>query len=436
MKEAGSAVLKAYLPLRFKRQVVTIPKSEGVFRQGKKRTARQERAALRRSLRFASTLPTPSEQQAAAPAAKKSLAPGRIGRAGGSSMFAVRKRGGGALLFNGPQLGFSVPELFVELEIHRPGLDIRGVTAPGIPVIGIGHNGNVAWGFTSGLSDEDDLYAEKLVPGQPEKYMFRGEVKTMSCRDEVFSYRTPPTDIIGGATPELGSETHRICRTVHGPVQARAEGVAYARRYAIWGRELETLRGIVDLNAARDDPRRRPRDARGHLERERRRCRQRRQHRLLASRPLPAPPARMGRAASLPRHRRGRVAGPALRARRRPTSSTPSRAGWPTGTTCLRPGWTNGDGESTERVTAQYHRAGFLFRLVRRVARNPTFEAAQEAVREEGSTSQQRPLLTAKLRAGGEGRAGRRGRRARRRSSRWDGSYVRTERRRQDGRRA
>ncbi len=89
-------------------------------------------------------------------------------------MFAVRGKDGHAYLFNGPQLGFSTPELFVEVEVHWPGNDIRGVTAPGVPVIGIGHNGSVAWGFTSGLSDEDDLYAEQLVPGKPETYIYKG----------------------------------------------------------------------------------------------------------------------------------------------------------------------------------------------------------------------------------------------------------------------
>ena len=34
-------------------------------------------------------------------------------------------------------------------------------------------------------------------------------------------------------------------------MQVRAGGVAYARRYAIWGRELETLVGLTALNDAR-----------------------------------------------------------------------------------------------------------------------------------------------------------------------------------------
>ena len=59
--------------------------------------------------------------------------------------------------------------------------------------MGIGHNGRVAWGFTSGLSDEDDLYAEPLTG--PESYRFKGQTRQMECRDERFDFRAPATDL-------------------------------------------------------------------------------------------------------------------------------------------------------------------------------------------------------------------------------------------------
>src|SRR5688572_31008751 len=125
-------------------------------------------------------------------------------------MYAVRKKRPqrGAFVFNGPQLGYSIPELFVELEVHAPGYDVRGVTAAGVPLVAIGHNGEVAWGYTSGLSDEDDLYAEELVG--PEQYRFDGETREMECRDESFTYRSPPTDLLS-ITDVLGSgETEKL----------------------------------------------------------------------------------------------------------------------------------------------------------------------------------------------------------------------------------
>ena len=191
-----------------------------------------------------------------------------------------------------------IPELFVEFELHSPELpEIHGVSAAGVPLVGIGHNGDVAWGFTSGLSDEDDLYVEKVTG--PETYRFKGEDRAMDCRDEVFTWKTPPTDLPGTLTdliegggesnaPPAGSTTERICRTVHGPVQHTGEGVALARRYAIWNRELETIVGIDTLNRAEDIADVDEAMDAGHLERERDGGRLGRPHRLLAPRPPPA----------------------------------------------------------------------------------------------------------------------------------------------------
>ena len=103
LQESGSPkVLDKLLPLSLKGQRSTIPRSEGLFPQGKPLSAKQARAARKRSLRFVAKLPKLGDTRTA------ELPPGRIGRVGGSSMFTVRKKGG-AILFNGPQLGFSDP---------------------------------------------------------------------------------------------------------------------------------------------------------------------------------------------------------------------------------------------------------------------------------------------------------------------------------------
>src|SRR4051794_25317269 len=174
LRAIGPASFAKLLPLRVPGQLTTIPASEGAFPSQPGRTPAQERAAFTRSQKVTKSMPLPDA--GAAPAARTADDPllGRLGRPLGSSMFAVRyPKGRGAVLFNGPQLGFSVPELFVELELHGPGLDIRGVTAAGVPLVAIGHNANVAWGFTSGLSDEDDLYADTAT-GNGESYTFKG----------------------------------------------------------------------------------------------------------------------------------------------------------------------------------------------------------------------------------------------------------------------
>jgi acyl-homoserine lactone acylase PvdQ len=425
VQEVGPGVLEALLPLRLPGQLSTIPASDGRFTQGRPRSAREERLALRRSLAFARTLPRPSPAMATAAARKAQLAPGRLGRVGGSSMFAVRGPGGRAWLFNGPQLGFAVPELFVELEVHAPGVDIRGVTAPGVPVIGIGHNADVAWGFTSGLSDEDDLYAERLVPGDPEAYRFMGEVRHMTCRDETFTYRSAPTDLLGGKPPESGTKTERVCRTLHGPVQERDGDVAYARRYAIWGRELETLTGIADLNSARDihDVDRAMREVTWN-------------ENVMAAdshgnigywHPGLFPGRPRGWDERLPYPGTGEAEWPGLVDRAKLPHVINPRQGWLANWNNIpSQGWTSGDGVATERVTGQFHRVAWLMRLVRRMAKAPSFAAADNVVRQEGSTAQQRPLARTRLLRAARGATGHEAA-VLRAILAWDGDYTRTD---------
>ena len=419
VKEGGRNVLEALLPLRVPGQVSTIPASDGLWPQGRQLTPAEEQAALDRSMKLAADLPLPDDN-----APTNQVPIGMIGHVGGSSMFAVRKPGGGAVLFNGPQLGFSVPELFVEVEVHAPGYDVSGVTAPGVPVIGIGHNASVAWGFTSGLSDEDDLYAEHLDGA--ERYRFNGAVRDMDCRDERFVYRSPPSDLLGGKAPNAGVKTERICRTVHGPVQARAgDSVAYARRYAIWDREIETLVGIDELNRARDihDVDRAMRhvtwnenvmaaDSAGNIGYW--------HPGLFQLRPP-------GWDQRLPYPGTGEAEWPGLLDRRRTPHVINPEQGWLANWNNIpSQGWTSGDGESTERLSGGVHRVAFLSNLVKQVASAPSFAAAEAAVHHEGSFAQQRELLTARLMLAADGATGGA-------ASvldtvlAWDGDYTRTD---------
>lgn len=257
LRAFGPQLFAKLMPIRERGQVSTIPRSSGVFPSQPGRTRADEQAAWTRSKQFALSLPLPetnsangggSGGSAAASAARLPLV-GALGSHGGSNMWALRGKNHSATFWNGPQLGFQIPELFIELELHGPGLDVRGATAPGVPVIGTGHNAHVAWGLTSGLTDDDDLYADQLAG--PESYFFKGRRVDMQCRDETITWRSPPSDIVGVHPPSAGSKTVRLCRDVHGPVQQRGGDVAYARRYAIWKHELGTLVGLAGVNAAK-----------------------------------------------------------------------------------------------------------------------------------------------------------------------------------------
>jgi penicillin amidase len=79
---------------------------------------------------------------------------------------------GQPLLANDPHLKLSSPALWYFVRIQAPGLKVAGATMPGLPLVVLGQNENVAWGFTNTGPDVQDLYIEQLDPGAP------GQVRT------------------------------------------------------------------------------------------------------------------------------------------------------------------------------------------------------------------------------------------------------------------
>ena len=122
---------------------------------------------------------------------------------GGSYMVAIGgRRSHRSFFFNGPELGFEAPEELYEMELHGPGVDVRGITAPGAPVIVIGHDGHIASG-NEGLSTTNALYVEHLVPGRPGHDYYRGKVRRMNFGDETFDYK-----------PSSPSQPHAVTEAV------------------------------------------------------------------------------------------------------------------------------------------------------------------------------------------------------------------------------
>lgn len=156
------------------------------------------------------------------------------------------------LLINGPQLGYSYPSLLAEVEVHGGGYDARGVTVPGLPVVGIGYGERSVWGFTTGESKTIDSFVVEVVSDDGTQYLHDGQTKTMDCRMENFTYRSASNGAPNVADPVPGSNSVdlEVCRTVHGPVVARSDDGRFARavEYGMWLREIETVEGILDWN--------------------------------------------------------------------------------------------------------------------------------------------------------------------------------------------
>ncbi|MFD2113960.1 penicillin acylase family protein [Thiorhodococcus fuscus] len=75
-----------------------------------------------------------------------------------------RTSNGGSMLANDPHLAVSMPGIWYELELRSPELHVAGACIPGIPLVLIGHNADLAWGFTSVMADTQDLFVERLTP--------------------------------------------------------------------------------------------------------------------------------------------------------------------------------------------------------------------------------------------------------------------------------
>ena len=110
------------------------------------------------------------------------------------------------LLASDPHLGFSAPILWYLARIVTPEGSLTGATVPGVPSTIIGHNGKVAWGITATQCDVEDLFIERLVPGDPNRYLTPEGSEPFIVREEVLRVR-------GGSNVVL-----RIRETRHGTV--------------------------------------------------------------------------------------------------------------------------------------------------------------------------------------------------------------------------
>ncbi|MET8127220.1 penicillin acylase family protein [Streptomyces sp. NPDC005065] len=94
---------------------------------------------------------------------------------------------GKPLLANDPHLAPQLPSLWYQMGLHCRQLsatcryDTAGYTFSGMPGVIIGHNQDIAWGFTNLGADVTDLFLEKV---SDEGYQYDGKVKPFVTRKE------------------------------------------------------------------------------------------------------------------------------------------------------------------------------------------------------------------------------------------------------------
>jgi len=164
---------------------------------------------------------------------------------GGSNNWVVsgsRTESGLPLLANDPHLEITLPPIWYEMHLFSPGFNVVGVSFPGVPLIIIGHNADIAWGVTSSAADVQDIYAEKLNK-TGDAYLEPEGWKPLRRSEEVIRVR--------GKKDPVRME---VLWTSRGPILSGAadtDGASFSLRWTIHegGRILEA---VYLLNKARD----------------------------------------------------------------------------------------------------------------------------------------------------------------------------------------
>ncbi len=126
----------------------------------------------------------------------------------GSNAWAVspqKSASGRAMLANDPHLGLSLPAKWYEVHLRGGKVDVAGVSLPGTPLVILGNNMNVAWGFTNVMADDADFYFEKTDSLGADKYLFKDEWRDIEITQDTVKVKDS-TEV-----------PFTIRKTLHGP---------------------------------------------------------------------------------------------------------------------------------------------------------------------------------------------------------------------------
>ena len=150
---------------------------------------------------------------------------------------------GGALLASDPHLALQAPTLWYLARIELPeGRFLAGATAPGVPLVVIGRNERLAWGFTTTHSDTQDVFVERLAG--PDAYDTPEGPQAFAVREERIAVRGRPDEVL------------RVRETRHGPVisdldeQPQGERVLAVAMASLAPGDSQAA-GLLALNRAR-----------------------------------------------------------------------------------------------------------------------------------------------------------------------------------------
>ena len=144
----------------------------------------------------------------------------------------------------GPQVGYYVPQILMEEDLHGPGFDARGATFPGVNLyVQLGHGRDYAWSATTADLRQRRHVRRGALPGRlplPVQGPVPGDGEARADQQLDAERRSTQTP--------AGSETLTVYRTVHGIVYARGtvggKKVAFASARTTYFHEADSAIGF------------------------------------------------------------------------------------------------------------------------------------------------------------------------------------------------
>jgi len=146
---------------------------------------------------------------------------------------------GRPMLANDPHRPVQLPSLRKTVHLVAPGWNAIGAGEPALPAIALGHNENIAFGFTIVGTDQQDLYVETVNPANHAEYRYRGAWKKFETEQQRFAVKGRP------------GQTITLRYSIHGPViyEDAERHLAYALRWV--GSEPGAAGYLAGLTLAR-----------------------------------------------------------------------------------------------------------------------------------------------------------------------------------------
>ncbi|TXT61631.1 MAG: putative Peptidase S45 penicillin amidase [Promethearchaeota archaeon] len=173
----------------------------------------------------------------------------------GSNGWAIspkKAKSNSALFANDPHLPLVVPAIWYLLHIKCPGLNVIGATFPGLPIVILGHNENIAWGCTNVHADTIDLFNIELNPKDDEQYKYNHSWVDFKIITEIIKVRGLEENI-----------DYKVYFSEFGPIIRHYEldnhlyeigaDLNYALKWSSYeGNIIDTIEGFFCLNKAKN----------------------------------------------------------------------------------------------------------------------------------------------------------------------------------------